>query len=79
VGAVLQAELGDDATPRLSTTSPSADGAARHWDRIDAFTREVADSRVHAGIHFRFSTDVGEAMGRQIGALAAARHGPAAD
>ncbi len=30
-------------------------------------SREVADSRVYAGIHYRTSIDVGVAMGKQIG------------
>jgi len=33
----------------------------------------VANARVYDGVHFRFSTEAGLAMGRQIGALAAAR------
>ena len=32
--------------------------------------REVADSRVYAGIHYRTSVDVGLAMGKKIGTLA---------
>jgi hypothetical protein len=43
----------------------------RRWDSVDAFAREVADARVWEGIHFRHSTEVGLAMGRQIGLLAA--------
>ena len=44
------------------------------WPTIDAFVQEVGNARVYDGVHYRFSTEVGAAMGRQIGALAVARH-----
>ena len=74
VGALLQAELAGAPVPVLATTSPSAGGATRRWNRIDDFTAEVANARVYEGIHYRHSTEIGLAMGRQIGQLAAARH-----
>jgi PAP2 superfamily len=70
VGAVLQAEVGDGPYPTLTTTSPSAKGAFRRWSKIDEFTQEVANARVYEGIHYRFSTEAGTAMGKQIGELA---------
>jgi hypothetical protein len=73
VGAVLQAELGADAAPVLETASPTAKGTTRRWKRIDDFVQEVSNARVYAGIHFRFSTEAGQAMGRQIGFRAAER------
>jgi hypothetical protein len=73
IGSVLLADLDGDPQPVWRTTSPSADGAAREWTSIDAFVQEVADARVYDGVHFRYSTEVGTEMGRQIGALAAAR------
>jgi hypothetical protein len=71
VGTLLKAEIGDAAMPVLATTSPTANGATRRWTRVDDFVNEVADARVWDGVHYRFSTDVGTAMGRQIGDLAA--------
>jgi hypothetical protein len=71
VGAVLQADVGGEPMPLLTTVSPTAKGAARQWTSVDDFVREVADSRIYAGIHYRTSVDVGAAMGRQIGELAA--------
>ena len=62
--------------PELSTTSPSAKGATRRWSSVDDFVQEVANARIWDGVHYRFSTDVGVAMGRQIGELAAAKHLP---
>jgi len=76
VGAVLEAELEPGRRVTLTTTSPSADGAARAWASVDEFVREVATARIAAGVHFRNSTEVGAAMGRRIGALAAARFPP---
>jgi hypothetical protein len=72
VGAVLVAEIGSGPTPTLSTTSPSAPGVVRSWTKIDDFLLEVADARVYDGVHYRNSAEVGTAMGKKIGALAAA-------
>ncbi len=69
VATVLKAEIGNNPTPVLSTTSPTAKGATRRWTSLDDFMREVADARVYEGIHYRTSTDVGLAMGKQIGEL----------
>ncbi|MGH6610083.1 MAG: vanadium-dependent haloperoxidase [Burkholderiaceae bacterium] len=69
VGTVLKAEIGNAQMPVLSTASPTAKGAVRRWANPDDFMREVALSRVYAGIHYRTSIDVGLAMGKQIGDL----------
>lgn len=71
VGAVIQADVGDGAMPQLTTTSPSAKGATRRWSSVEEMTREVANARVYEGVHFRTSTEVGGAMGKRIGELAA--------
>ena len=73
IGAVLKAEIGAGAMPVLATTSPTAKGATRRWTSIDDFVNEVSDSRIYAGIHYRFSTDAGMALGRNIGELTARR------
>jgi hypothetical protein len=74
VGAVLKAEVGAGPFPMLTTTSPTAKGTARRWTSPDDFVREVSDSRIYAGIHYRSATDAGAAMGMKIGELAASRH-----
>jgi hypothetical protein len=71
LGALLQADLGAEPTPMLTSTSPTAPGAVRSWSRIEDFVREVANARIYGGIHFRTATEVGSAMGRKIGELAA--------
>jgi hypothetical protein len=73
VGAVLRAEVGSGVMPTLTTTSPTASGGARSWTSIDDFVAEVSAARIYDGVHYRNSTEVGTAMGRQIGALAAER------
>ncbi len=73
VGSLLEAETAGAAMPPLTTSSPTAGGATRRWTQVDAFVREVGEARVLEGVHFRTSVEVGEAMGRRIGALAAAR------
>jgi hypothetical protein len=71
LGAVLDAELAGSPTPRLSSSSSTAAGAVRTWATTDEFTREVAVARIYDGVHYRNSTEVGTAMGKHIGALAA--------
>ena len=75
VGAVLKADLGRKPVPVLSTTSATAPGITRRWNRIEDFVQEVADARVWEGIHYRFSTEAGLAMGRQVGELAVVKFG----
>jgi hypothetical protein len=36
--------------------------------------QEVAQARIYDGVHYRTSTKVGTAMGKQIGELAVAKH-----
>jgi len=70
LGTVLQAEIGSGATPVLTATSPFAPGAPRTWKTIAEFVQEVAQARIYDGVHYRNSTEVGSAMGKQIGELA---------
>jgi hypothetical protein len=51
----------------LSLTSTTAPGVTHHWSNLDDFTTEVANARIWAGFHYRFSTRVGTALGRQVG------------
>jgi hypothetical protein len=74
VGTVLQAEIGTGPLPALTTTSYIVKDAARSWTTLDAFMQEVANARIYDGVHYRNSTEVGTAMGKQIGALAAAKY-----
>jgi hypothetical protein len=70
VGAVLTNVLGDQ-IPEFSLTSTALPGVTRRWKSIEAYNQEVADARIYAGFHYRFSTIVGRDMGRKIGDLVA--------
>ncbi len=70
-GAVLTKLFGDE-IPEVSMTSATAPGITRKWTRIQDYTGEVSLARILAGFHYRFSTVVGEAMGRKIGELTVA-------
>jgi hypothetical protein len=70
-GAVLKSEFGNE-IPEVSMTSPTAPGVTRKWTRVQDYTDEVSLARIYAGFHYRFSTKVGEEMGRAIGELTVA-------
>jgi hypothetical protein len=53
--------------PELSLTSATAPGVTHSWSNLADFTTEVANARIWAGFHYRFSTRVGTALGRQVG------------
>jgi hypothetical protein len=67
VAGVVKAVLGTVDIPEIATTSPTAPGVTHRWTNLTAFTDEVANARIWAGFHYRFSTPVGTDMGRQIG------------
>jgi hypothetical protein len=49
-------------------------GSTRQYARFSEVAEEVQDARVWAGIHFRFSTDDGAAIGRQVARLVTRHH-----
>jgi hypothetical protein len=70
VGAVLESEFGTSTLEAFSMTSPTMPGVTRRWNRLSDYVREVSNARIWSGVHFRNSTQVGEAMGRAIGDMA---------
>lgn len=54
------------------SASPTLPGVVRSWTSVDDFVQEVANARIYDGVHYRNSTEVGTAMGKKIGAMAAA-------
>lgn len=58
----------------LTTTSATAGGAARSWKSVEAFVEEIAQARIYDGVHYRYSTEVGNAVGKQAGRAVAKRH-----
>ena len=73
LGAVLEAEIGAGPAPKLSSASSTAGGAVRTWTSVGDFVQEVAVARIYDGVHYRNSSEVGTAMGKAIGELAAKR------
>ncbi len=70
LGTVLAADVGTGPPPVLTTSSPTAKGAARSYRGIDAMVQEVSHARIWGGLHYRTSTEVGTQLGRQVGELA---------
>lgn len=68
VATVLQA-LAGDSVGEITMTSPFAPGMTRKWTRLRDYDDEVANARIYAGFHYRFSTEVGKSMGKQIADL----------
>ncbi|MBX9894696.1 MAG: vanadium-dependent haloperoxidase [Nitrosomonas sp.] len=75
VGTVLQAEIGNDPTPVLTTVSKAAGDVFRSWTSIDAFMQEVINARIYDGVHYRNSGETGARMGKQVAKLAAEKYG----
>lgn len=71
ISTVLRNIVGDD-FGEFSLTSPTAPGVTRKWTRLQDYSDEVANARIYAGFHYRFSTEVGKDMGRKIGELTVA-------
>jgi hypothetical protein len=67
LAGVVQTVFGTAEIPDISITSPTAPGVIHHWTNVHAFADEVAQARVWAGFHYRFSTRVGQDMGYKIG------------
>jgi hypothetical protein len=67
VAGVVKAVLGTTEIPEIAVTSPTAPGVTHRWTNMTDFTEEIANARIWAGFHYRFSTRVGTQMGLQIG------------
>ena len=70
VAEVLESQFGKGEVPAIAMTSPMAPGVTHRWTRIADYVTEVDNARIWGGIHYRNSTQVGEAMGRKIGLVA---------
>ena len=65
--AVLANELGDNTPFIMESPTAVPAGATRSFSSFSDAARENADSRVRAGIHFRFACDAGLELGDNIG------------
>ena len=68
LASAVEAMLGTADIPEVTMTSTTAPGVTHRWTNLHAYADEVAAARIAAGFHYRFSTVVGQDMGRQIGA-----------
>jgi hypothetical protein len=67
VAGIVKTALGSDLIPEIEMTSPTAPGVKHRFTDMTVYTQEVANARIWAGFHYRFSTRAGTEMGRQIG------------
>jgi PAP2 superfamily len=66
VATVIEEVLGSADMPEVTMTSPTSPGAVHRWSNVWAYADEVSMARIYAGFHYRFSTRVGQDMGRKI-------------
>ena len=67
LAAVAEAVLGSAEIPEVAMTSSTAPRVTHRWTNLGVYADEVAQARIWAGFHYRFSTRVGQDMGRKIG------------
>ena len=75
IGAMIRAEVGREPLPVLETTSNTAPGVTRQWNRTEDVVQEVSNGRVWDGVHYRNSCEVGVKMGEQVAGVVAAAYG----
>lgn len=68
VSNVLQSVVGNE-VGEITLASPTAPGVNRKWSRLQDYSDEVANARIYAGFHYRFSTEAGKDMGKKIAEL----------
>jgi hypothetical protein len=67
VAGVVKAVLGTEDIPEVALSNPALPGIVHRFNNVATMTEEVANARIWAGFHYRFSTRVGTQMGFQIG------------
>ena len=67
---VLSSVFGDRTAFTVGSTTAPREGYTRSFASFTAAADENADSRVRAGLHFRFSCEEGQRLGRKIGRYA---------
>ena len=65
--AAIEKMLGTTDIPEVTLSTPTAPGVTHRYTNLNALADEVSLARIYAGFHYRNSTVVGRAMGRQIG------------
>jgi hypothetical protein len=71
VGAVIEQEFGSSAPPIVLEMK---DALLRRYDTPREYIDDVSESRILAGVHYRFSMEAGRDAGIAIGNVAAKRY-----
>jgi len=67
VAGIVKTLLASEDIPEIAMTSPTAPGVTHRFTNMKVYTDEVANARIWAGFHYRFSTRVGTETGYLIG------------
>jgi hypothetical protein len=71
---VLASVFGDKTAFTFASPTAVPENSARSFARFSQAADENADSRVMAGIHFRFAIDAGQELGRRVGNWTVSRY-----
>ncbi len=71
---VLASVLGDKTKFTFASTTSVPAGATRSFKSFSEAAQENADSRVMAGIHFRFACEAGMDLGQKVGQWTVQNH-----
>jgi hypothetical protein len=72
---VLEAWFGVGPNP-MAFESPTLPGVTRHFTDIEQWDQEISNARIWGGVRFRNSCEVGDTVGRRLGAIAISRFMP---
>jgi hypothetical protein len=72
LAAIMEAETGPlmPEAQFVNSNMPAASTLGMRWSD---FARRISDSRIHGGVHFRYSAEASEALGREIAKAARER------
>jgi hypothetical protein len=74
MAVLLKAEVGDSPPGGVRVQSRSLpNSVAQVLPTFDDWVREVSVSRTYGGVHYRFSNEAGEALGRKVAEMALAK------
>jgi hypothetical protein len=74
IATVLKAEVGNKPAGGVRVASSSIpNSAVQVLPTLDDWVREVSFSRTLGGVHYRFSNEAGEELGKKVGDMAVAR------
>lgn len=70
IGEVMKRESGQPASTGVIVGSLiNTNSTTQHVASWDEWVRQVSDSRIYGGVHYRFSNDAGEEIGRKAAAI----------